>query len=500
MQNFDLLKYILITPFLTALLIFCHSSFKNFNKKTRNLISTTIFYLSSCVQVAYGIMLYYHFDPSNTSFQFTCSYPWIEKFNINFSLGVDSLSLYFIILTIFLTPLCVLAGLEKIKQHRNLFIISFLLLESCIIGVFTAKDLILFYVFFEAFLIPMYLVIIIWGGENRVYAAIKFFIYTFAGSVLMLLAIIYVITMESNYDLVNLSFSLPYYSLKTQKLLWLAFFVSFAIKVPLWPFHTWLPDAHVQAPTSGSIILAGILLKVGGYGLIRFNLSMFPEASLYFSQYVMWLSIIAVLYTSIVAVMQEDIKKMIAYSSVAHMGYVVAGIFSFNQYGITGSIFQMLSHGIISSALFFCIGILYNQTGSKKIELYKGLAAKMPKFSFFLTIFIMSSIALPGTSGFIGEFFILLSVFKVKMIYGVFLSLGVVLGAVYMLWLYIRTVFGNPESGSAVLNDPHKKDLIILFALSALTILMGIYPAIVTDNIDPFVNHFLEKTKVFIIK
>ena len=430
MMDFSILTYLIFLPLIGVLSIYVSRTFfKNTDK--------IIYIVVSALEFLLGLILWLNFDLNSSKFQFEEKIAWFEKWNIYYSLGIDSFSIFFILLTIFLIPVCIFIGLKSIKEHKTLFVSLFLILESCVIGVFSAKDLILFYIFFEAFLIPMYLIIGIWGSSNKVYASIKFFIYTLFGSILMLLAISYIFINETTLDIMELPNYLKSYPLELQKLLWLAFFISFAIKIPLWPFHTWLPDAHVEAPTSGSVILAGVLLKVGGYGLLRFNLPMFPEASIYFSEYVMWLSIIAVIYTSIVALMQVNIKKMIAYSSVAHMGYVVAGIFTFNQIGIQGAVFQMISHGLVSSALFLCVGVLYEQAHTKEIALYQGLAHRMPKFSLLFTVFVMASIGLPLTSGFVGEFLVLLGAFEMKNLYGILLAFGMVLGAfIYALVIY----------------------------------------------------------------
>lgn len=475
MTDFSILTYLIFLPLVGAFLMYLGNKFfKNIDKP--------IYVIISVLEVLLGSVLWLKYDFTSSKFQFEEKISWFEKWNIYYSLGIDSFSIFFILLTIFLIPICIFVGLKSIKENKTLFISLFLILESCVIGVFSAKDLILFYVFFEAFLIPMYLIIGIWGSSNKVYASIKFFIYTLFGSILMLFAIAYIFIHEPTLDIAELPNYLKNYSLDIQKWLWLAFFISFAIKIPLWPFHTWLPDAHVEAPTSGSVILAGVLLKVGGYGLLRFNLPMFPEASIYFSEYVMWLSIIAVIYTSIVALMQVNIKKMIAYSSVAHMGYVVAGIFAFNQIGIQGAIFQMISHGLVSSALFLCVGVLYEQAYTKEIALYQGLAQKMPKFSLLFTVFVMASIGLPLTSGFVGEFLVLLGVFEVRSLYGVLLALGMVLGASYMLWLYIRIIFGDSKKTLQILTDIKLCDRVILTFIAILVIVIGIYPKVINDG------------------
>ena len=469
-----ILTYLIFLPLLGAVFIYISNIY---NKNYNNII----FIITSLVELFIGILMWSTFDSSNPNFQFIEKIIWFKSWNIHYSLGIDSFSIYFILLTIFLVPICVFVGLQSIKKSKSLFLSFFLILESSIVGVFSAKDLVLFYIFFEAFLIPMYLIIGIWGNNNRVYASIKFFIYTLFGSILMLLAIIYILVTGPTADIVELTQYLQHYPLEIQKLLWVAFFIAFAIKIPLWPFHTWLPDAHVEANTSGSIILAGVLLKIGGYGLLRFNLSMLPNASIFFSKYVTLLSIIAVIYTSIVALMQTNIKKMIAYSSIAHMGYVVAGIFTFQLMGIQGAIFQMISHGLVSSALFLCIGILYEQVHAKEISNYHGVARRMPNFSLLFTIFVMSSIGVPMTSGFIGEFLVIMGAFDVKVLYGVLLALGMILGASYMLWLYIRIIFGDEDKALKMLRDIKKGDRLILTFIAIIVIFLGIYPKIIND-------------------
>lgn len=490
MEHFTILTQLLLYPLIGSLAIAVYSyCFKKYSED----MSIVVCLISMFGQIVLGALLWLGFDPSNPDFQFQEKLVWFEDWKIFYSVGVDSFSIYFILLTVFLTPICILVGLISIKNRRPLFMSLFLFLEACVIGVFSAKDLMLFYVFFEAFLIPMYLIIGIWGGKNRVYASIKFFIYTLFGSILMLIAIVYIFVHESTNDITELAIQLQNYPIEIQKLLWLAFFISFAIKIPLWPFHTWLPDAHVEAPTSGSVILAGILLKIGGYGLLRFNLPMFPEVSIYFADYVVWISIIAVIYTSIVALMQTDMKKMIAYSSVAHMGYVVAGIFSFNVYGMQGAIFQMISHGLVSSALFLCVGVLYSQTNTKEISIYHGLAERMPKFSLLFTVFVMASIGLPSTSGFIGEFLVLIGAFEINRLYGILLTLGMVLGAVYMLWLYTRIIFGNEKETPKILQDIKSFDRVVLTAFAVLIIIIGVCPKIITDYSHLAVNNLVTK-------
>lgn len=466
-----------------------------FNKNYTNVI----FFFVSILQMLIGIFIWSNFQINYPYFQFEEKFIWFKKWNIYYSLGIDSFSIYLILLTIFLIPICVFVGFKYIQKGRSLFVSLFLILESFIIGLFAAKDLFLFYIFFEASLIPIYFIIGIWGDSNRIYASIKFFLYTLFGSIFMLMSIAYILTTEKTSDISELTQILQYYPLRAQKMLWIAFFISFAIKIPLWPLHTWLPDAHVSAPTSGSMVLAGILLKVGGYGILRFNVSMFPQISILFSNHVILLGIIAVIYTSIVALMQDNIKRMIAYSSIAHMGYVVVGIFTFQTIGIQGAIFQMISHALISSGLFLCVGILYEQTNTKQIMFFQGLAEKMPKFSVLFTLFIMSSIALPLTSGFIGEFLIIVAALKVKILYGGLLLSGMILSAIYMLWLYIRIVFGKTNLVVQSLKEIKREDRIILSLIAIIIIILGIYPKIIHDYTLSTITELLNIINISII-
>jgi NADH-quinone oxidoreductase subunit M len=395
-------------------------------------------------------------------------------------MGVDGISMLFVILTTFLMPLCILASWEAIQKRVKAYMIAFLLLETLMIGVFCALDIVLFYVFFEAGLIPMFIIIGVWGGKRRVYASFKFFLYTLLGSVLMLLAIMAMYWQSGTTDITELlRHDFP---VSMQTWLWLAFFASFAVKMPMWPVHTWLPDAHVEAPTAGSVILAGILLKMGGYGFLRFSLPMFPDASAYFAPFVFTLSVVAIIYTSLVALMQEDMKKLIAYSSVAHMGFVTMGIFAMNQEGIQGSIFQMLSHGLVSGALFLCVGVIYDRMHTREIDAYGGLVNNMPKYAVAFLIFTMANVGLPGTSGFIGEFLTMLGVFRVNTWVAFFAATGVILSAAYALWLYRRIIFGQLTKDSLKsLLDLSPREKAILYPLVVLVIFFGVYPAPVFD-------------------
>jgi NADH-quinone oxidoreductase subunit M len=402
-------------------------------------------------------------------------------------MGVDGISMLFVILTTFLMPFCILASWESVEERVKEYMIAFLVLETLMIGVFCALDLVLFYLFFEAGLIPMFLIIGIWGGKRRVYASFKFFLYTLLGSVLMLLAIMYMYGQAGTTDIPALmAFK---FDPKVQWWLWLAFFASFAVKMPMWPVHTWLPDAHVEAPTAGSVILAAILLKMGGYGFLRFSLPMFPVASHDLAPFVFTLSVVAIIYTSLVALAQEDIKKLIAYSSVAHMGYVTMGIFTFTTQGLDGAIFQMLSHGIVSAALFLCVGVVYDRMHTREIAAYGGLVERMPIYAACFMVFTMANVGLPGTSGFVGEFLTLLGAFKANTAVAIFATVGVILSAAYALYLYARVIFGEMVKPSLKgLADMSAREIAILAPLVVLTIFFGVYPAPILDVTAKSVN------------
>ncbi len=439
------------------------------------------------------------FDANDTGFQMVEEREWL--FGLSYKLGVDGISVLFVLLTTFLMPITIAAcwGVEhRVKEYM----IALLVLESLMIGVFVALDLVLFYLFFEAGLIPMFLIIGIWGGKNRIYASFKFFLYTFLGSVLMLVAMVAMYIDSGTTDIPTLlthEFSAAGMSLfgwqiagGMQMLLWLAFFASFAVKMPMWPVHTWLPDAHVQAPTAGSVVLAAILLKMGGYGFLRFSLPMFPIASDIMAPLVLWMSVIAIIYTSLVAMVQEDMKKLIAYSSVAHMGYVTMGIFAANQQGVDGAIFQMISHGFVSGALFLCVGVIYDRMHTREIDAYGGLVNRMPAYAAVFMLFTMANVGLPGTSGFVGEFLTLMGVFHVNTLIGLLAATGVILSAAYALWLYRRVVFGDliKESLKSI-TDMTAREKAIFAPLVVMTILLGVYPSLVTDIIGPSVEALL---------
>ena len=397
-----------------------------------------------------SLAIIFDFDPNNTGFQFVEEHNWL--LGINYKMGVDGISILFVMLTTVLMPI-VIGACWNVEHRVKEYMMAFLILETLMLGVFCALDLVLFYLFFEGGLIPMFLIVGIWGGKNRIYAAFKFFLYTLLGSVLMLIAILYMWIVAGTTDimeLLNFKFSATSFDLLgfeisggAQTILWVAFFASFAVKMPMWPVHTWLPDAHVQAPTAGSVVLAAILLKMGGYGFLRFSLPMFPIASHLMADFVLWLSVIAIIYTSLVAMVQEDMKKLIAYSSVAHMGYVTMGVFSLNQQGIDGAIFQMISHGFISGALFLIVGVIYDRIHTREIDAYGGLVNRMPAYALIFMLFTMANVGLPGTSGFVGELLTLIGVFQVNIWVALFATLGVVLSAAYALWLFRRVVFGD---------------------------------------------------------
>ncbi|PRH86732.1 NADH-quinone oxidoreductase subunit M [Labrys okinawensis] len=437
------------------------------------------------------------FDPANTSFQFVENTNWLGGTTggaINYRMGVDGISLPFVILTTFLMPFCILASWRSIQNRVREYMIAFLVLETLMIGVFCAQDIVLFYLFFEGGLIPMFLIIGIWGGQRRIYASFKFFLYTLLGSVLMLIAIMAMYWNAGSSDIaVLLKHPFP---VQMQTYLWLAFFASFAVKMPMWPVHTWLPDAHVEAPTAGSVILAGILLKMGGYGFIRFSLPMFPAASEYFAPLVFTLSVIAIVYTSLVALMQEDIKKLIAYSSVAHMGFVTMGLFSMNEQGVQGAIFQMISHGIVSGALFLCVGVVYDRMHTREIAAYGGLVNRMPWYALVLMVFTMANVGLPGTSGFVGEFLTLVGAFSTNTWVAFFATFGVILSAAYALWLYRRVVYGALEKPSlAGIADLTGREFIILAPLVLLTIYFGVYPKPILNMSEAAVTHLIQAAK-----
>jgi NADH-quinone oxidoreductase subunit M len=469
-HNIGILSYLTLLPIISAILL----CVVNFSKKSTYYNFSL---LSSVTTFALSIYLLFSFDINNKDFQFQQIWKFISYHDIKYFVGIDGISLIMIILTAFLTPICIILSKKSIKDRYKEFIICFLLIEGFVIGSFCALDILFFYIFFEAALIPMFIIIGVWGGEKRVYASYKFFLYTIIGSLFFLIAIICIYLYTGTTDVIALSNIMPKFPLFHQNLLWLAFFASFAIKVPMFPLHTWLPDAHVQAPTSGSVILAGILIKLGAYGFLRFSLPFFPEASKYFADMVLIISVIAIIYASFVALMQEDIKKMIAYSSVAHMGFVTMGIFSFNKQALDGAIIQMISHGIISSALFICVGVIYDRLHSKKITDMGGIAEKMPVFAMLAMIFTMASVGLPGTSGFVGEFLTIIGTFQVNIYIAFIAAISVIFSACYMLWLYKRVWFSEITNQKiANFKQLSKSEFLVLSIMALLVIILGIMP------------------------
>ena len=485
-MDFPILSSLILLPTVGALFLL-------FTKESTIKSQQTIKYVAlfvTFVNFFISIYLWHLFDKSIYQFQFVEEKIWLDGF-INYKVGVDGISILFIILTTFITPLCIISVNNRIKSRLKDFLIAILILESLMIGVFCSLDLVVFYLFFEGGLIPMFLIIGIWGGNRRVYSAFKFFLYTLLGSVLMLIAIIIIYLTSGTTDVVKL------YDLGVnpdyQNWLWLAFFSSFAVKTPMWPVHTWLPDAHVEAPTAGSVLLAAILLKMAGYGFLRFSVGLFPIASEFFVPLIYGLSLIAIIYTSLVALMQEDMKKLIAYSSVAHMGFVTLGIFTFTQQGLEGSIVQMISHGLVSAALFFSVGILYDRTHSRLIETYGGLVSLIPQYSILLMIFTLAAIGLPGTSGFIGEFLILIGAFQDNFIVAAIASLGVILGAAYMLWLYKRVIFGELKNKQLLtIDELNKSELFILICLALPVLFFGFYPEPLLNTVEVSVSNLIE--------
>jgi NADH-quinone oxidoreductase subunit M len=434
---------------------------------------------TTLITFAISLILVWRFDPSSPEFQFVEKKPWLGG-TITYHLGVDGISLPFVILTTALMPICIIASWRAIEKRVKEYMIAFLVLETLMVGTFCALDLVLFYLFFEGGLIPMFLIIGIWGGPRRVYASFKFFLYTLLGSVLMLLAIMAMYWDAGTTDIPTLlKHGFP---LELQRWAWFAFFASFAVKMPMWPVHTWLPDAHVEAPTAGSVILAAILLKMGGYGFLRFSLPMFPAASHEFAALIFALSVVAIIYTSLVALMQEDMKKLIAYSSVAHMGFVTMGIFAATTQGVAGGIFQMISHGIVSGALFLSVGVVYDRMHTREIAAYGGLVDRMPFYAAAFMVFTLANVGLPGTSGFIGEFLSLIGTFKVNIWVATLATIGTILSAAYALWLYRKIIFGALDKPSlAGIKDLDYREIITLGPLAVLTILFGVFPKPVLD-------------------
>lgn len=474
-MTWPILSVVTFLPTLGALLIWISRGDDDAAKRNARWIAlwTTI------ITFAVSVILVLRFDPSNPGFQFVEKAEWLAK-GISYHMGVDGISLPLVILTTAMMPFCIAASWKSIQNRTREYMMAFLILETLMIGTFSALDLVLFYLFFEGGLIPMFLIIGVWGGPRRVYASFKFFLYTLLGSVLMLIAIMALYLNAGTTDIPTLMQTAVPRNMQTWA--WLAFFASFAVKMPMWPVHTWLPDAHVEAPTAGSVVLAAILLKMGGYGFLRFSLPMFPLASDMFAPLVFTLSAIAIVYTSLVALMQEDIKKLIAYSSVAHMGFVTMGIFAGNQQGIAGGMFQMISHGIVSGALFLCVGVAYDRMHTREIKAYGGLVNRMPIYALVFMVFTMANVGLPGTSGFVGEFMTLLGTFKVSLPTAAVATLGVILSAGYALWLYRKVVFGVLDKPQLVgIKDMTLREGVILAPLVVATIFFGVYPKPILD-------------------
>ena len=485
-MDFPILSSLILLPLVGSLFILFVKS--DISKSYQSSKYVALF--TSFVNFLISVYLWYLFDNSISQFQFIEDKEWLRGF-VNYKVGIDGISILFILLTTLITPLCIISINNSISSRLKEFLIAILVMESLMIGVFCSLDLVIFYLFFEGGLIPMFLIIGIWGGSRRIYSAFKFFLFTLLGSVLMLVGIITIYWTSGTTDIIQL------YELgidwKYQNLLWLAFFSSFAVKTPMWPVHTWLPDAHVEAPTAGSVFLAAILLKLAGYGFIRFSLGLFPIASDFFTPLIYSLSLIAIVFISLVALVQDDMKKLIAYSSVAHMGFVTLGIFTLTQQGIEGSIIQMISHGLVSAALFLCVGVLYDRTHSRLISSYGGIVSIMPKYAVVLMIFTLAAIGLPGTSGFIGEFLILLGAFQKSFITAAIASLGVIFAAAYMLWLYKRVVFGNLINKELFkIPDLNKSEIFILWSLAIPTLFFGFYPEPLINTIEISIQDLIQ--------
>ena len=485
-MNFPILSSLILLPSIGALFILLSKSKDQSNYQSSKYVALFVSFANFFI----SLYLWYIFDPNITDFQFVENRSWLPGF-INYKVGIDGISILFIVLSTLITPLCIISVNKTITTKLKEFLIAILIMESLMIGVFCSLDLVIFYLFFEGGLIPMFLIIGIWGGARRVYSAFKFFLFTLLGSVLMLIAIISIYWINGTTDIVelyNLGIGENY-----QNLLWLAFFSSFAVKTPMWPFHTWLPDAHVEAPTAGSVLLAAILLKMAGYGFIRFSIGLFPIASENFVPLIYVLSLVAIVYTSLVALMQEDMKKLIAYSSVAHMGYVTLGIFTATQQSLEGGIVQMISHGLVSAALFLCVGVVYDRMHSRLIKTYGGLASIMPKYAIFFMVFTLAAVGLPGTSGFVGEFLILMGVFKKSFLVATIASLGVILAVAYMLWLYKRVIFGELINKDLVkMLDLNKSEIFILTCLAIPTLFFGFYPEPLLNTIDASISNLVD--------
>lgn len=486
MSSWPLLSIVTFLPLVGAAFIF---ALGNSDSPASDRNARWIALWTTLATLIFAVLAWVQFDPGNPGFQMVEEAGWLGG-GVSYKMGVDGISVLFVVLTAFLMPPAILCSWTSIDFRVKQYMICFLVLETLMIGVFCALDLVVFYAFFEGGLIPMFIIIAVWGGKRRVYATYKFFLYTLLGSVLMLIAILYMWNTAGTTDIEKLlAFS---FTPEAQTWLWLAFFASFAVKMPMWPVHTWLPDAHVEAPTAGSVILAGILLKMGGYGFLRFSLPMFPDASVLFAPLIFALSIVAIVYTSLVALAQEDIKKLIAYSSVAHMGFVTMGIFTMTQQGIDGAIFQMISHGFVSGALFLAVGVIYDRTHTREIAAYGGLVNRMPLYAFTFMVFTLANVGLPGTSGFVGEILTLAGAFQANTWVAIGASTGVILSAAYALFLYRRVIFGKLEKpGLVAIEDMNTREIVIMVPLIAATIVFGIYPKPVFDITGPPVQQMI---------
>ncbi len=484
-MNFPILSVVTFLPLFGSFFIFLIKTHPN--NENRSIKYVALF--TSFVNFLFTLYLWFSFDLSTSEFQFIENKQWMKGY-FNFQFGIDGISILFILLTAFITPLCILSVIKSVKVRVKEFLIAILIMETLMIGVFCSLDLVVFYLFFEGGLIPMFLIIGIWGGPRRVYSAFKFFLFTLLGSVFMLIAIISIYWMTGTTDVIQLyQLTIPE---KYQYILWLAFFSSFAVKLPMWPVHTWLPDAHVEAPTAGSVILAAILLKMAGYGFIRFSIGLFPLASDYFTPLIYFLSVVAIIYTSLVALMQDDMKKLIAYSSVAHMGFVTIGIFTLTKQGLEGSIIQMISHGLVSAALFLCVGVVYDRFHSRLISSYGGLVNIMPKYAFIFMIFTLAALGLPGTSGFVGEILILIGIFQKNIFVAFLATTGVILAAAYMLWLYKRVIFGKIKNVELKkLFDLNKIESFVLLSLAVFVLFFGFYPEPLLKTINVSITNLI---------
>jgi NADH-quinone oxidoreductase subunit M len=488
MTDFPILTVVTFTPLVgVAFILMIRGEPEVVARNARN-----VALLVSLFNFALSLLLWANFDPTTAEFQFVEKRLWLPEFNIAYHMGVDGISIFFVLLATLLTPICVLASWQAIQIHVREYMIAFLVLETMMVGTFSALDFVPFYIFFEGVLIPMFIIIGVWGGPQRIYSAFKFFLFTMAGAVLMLLALLALYVQTGTTDIPTLMrVAVP---VGLQYWLWLAFFASFAVKIPMWPLHTWLPDAHVEAPTAGSVILAAVLLKLGAYGFLRFSVPILPDASVYFTPFVFALSVVAIIYTSLVALAQTDMKKLIAYSSVAHMGFVTIGIFTLNMQGVEGALVQMLSHGFISAALFLIVGVVYDRKHSRLIASYGGLVHRMPVYALVFMVFTLGAVGLPGTSGFVGEFLSLVGAFQVNTLVALLAATGLVLTVAYMLWLYRRVIFGKLEKDELKdILDLSPREIAVFAPLVALVLWMGVYPSSFLDVMHVTVANLIEQ-------